>query len=169
MSVHDHIPEAQSVEKNTANPTMNNKNAVEHEQRHNDTDTPHTGDFVPTSQILSILQPQQHLNRQPSAANSHNCDDYKAAKAGAALVNKGLPITPRTDEAVWAAVALEFLLVLLALSVLHTCLYRHWRSTPSLYWYDPRQDYDRVAGMENRFPSQSAVLEVTRNFIYISG
>jgi hypothetical protein len=54
--------------------------------------------------------------------------------------------TPRTDEAVWAAAALGFLLVLLVLSVLHTRLYRHWRTTPSMYWHDSKQDYDRVAG-----------------------
>lgn len=58
--------------------------------------------------------------------------------------------TLRTDEAVWAAAALGFLLVLLALSVLHTRLYRHWRTMPSLYWRDPQQDYDSVAGRSDR-------------------
>ncbi|KAM9733601.1 uncharacterized protein tp53i13 [Menidia menidia] len=69
------------------------------------------------------------------------------AESGA---ESGLPRTPRTDEAVWAAAALGFLLVLLTLSVLHTRLYRHWRTTPSLYWHDPRQDYDSVADVIRR-------------------
>lgn len=58
------------------------------------------------------------------------------------------PRTPRTDEAVWAAAALGFLLVLLALSVLHTRLYRHWRRAPSLYWQHPQDHYDSVAGKD---------------------
>lgn len=60
------------------------------------------------------------------------------------------PRTPRTDEAVWAAAALGFLLVLLALSVLHTRLYRHWRRAPSLYWHHPQDHYDSVAGKDQR-------------------
>uniref|UniRef100_A0AAQ4NRK6 Tumor protein p53-inducible protein 13 n=1 Tax=Gasterosteus aculeatus aculeatus TaxID=481459 RepID=A0AAQ4NRK6_GASAC len=66
------------------------------------------------------------------------------------------PRTLRTDEAVWAAAALGFLLVLLALSVLHTRLYRHWRTMPSLYWRDPQQDYDSVADViRRRLPAGS--------------
>lgn len=53
---------------------------------------------------------------------------------------------PRTDEAVWAAAALGFLLVLLTLSVLHTRLYRHCRSSTSLYWHDNQQDFENVGG-----------------------
>ncbi|XP_037314228.2 tumor protein p53-inducible protein 13 [Pungitius pungitius] len=55
-----------------------------------------------------------------------------------------------TDEAAWAAAALGFLLVLLTLSVLHTRLYRHWRTAPSLYWRDPQLDYDSVADVIRR-------------------
>lgn len=66
--------------------------------------------------------------------------------AGPLLGRKGFPRSPRTDEAAWAAAALGSLLVLLALAVLHTRLYRHWRTTPSLYWYDPQRDYESVAG-----------------------
>ncbi|KAJ8280775.1 hypothetical protein GJAV_G00058840 [Gymnothorax javanicus] len=58
--------------------------------------------------------------------------------------------TLRTDEAVWAAAALGFLLVLLALSVLHTRLYQHWRTAPSLYWHHPRHDDDSVADVVRR-------------------
>ncbi|CAL9684189.1 unnamed protein product [Knipowitschia caucasica] len=58
--------------------------------------------------------------------------------------------TPRTDEAVWAAGALGFILVLLTLSILHTRLYRHWRRGNSLYWHDPQQDYDSVADVIRR-------------------
>uniref|UniRef100_A0A3B5APG4 Tumor protein p53-inducible protein 13 n=1 Tax=Stegastes partitus TaxID=144197 RepID=A0A3B5APG4_9TELE len=79
-----------------------------------------------------------------------DCDPASGPEAPAAVVNNGLPRTPRTDEAVWAAAALGFLLVLLTLSVLHTRLYRHWRTTPSLYWHDPRQDYDSVADVIRR-------------------
>lgn len=74
------------------------------------------------------------------------CSGATGAEARASVVKKGLQRTPRTDEAVWAAAALGFLLVLLTLSVLHTRLYRHWRTTPSLYWHNPQQDYDSVAG-----------------------
>lgn len=51
------------------------------------------------------------------------------------------------DEAVWAAAALGFLLVLLTLSVLHTRLYRNCRAPSSLYWRESQQDYESVAGM----------------------
>ncbi|XP_076833473.1 tumor protein p53-inducible protein 13 isoform X2 [Brachyhypopomus gauderio] len=70
-----------------------------------------------------------------------------------------------SDEAVWAAAALGFLLVLLTLSVLHTRLYRHWRAPASLYWHEAQQDYESVAdiirrrlrmvGRRKRKPSQS--------------
>lgn len=53
----------------------------------------------------------------------------------------------RTNEAVWAAAALGFLLVLLMLSVLHTRLYRNCRAPSSLYWRESQQDYESVAGM----------------------
>lgn len=56
-------------------------------------------------------------------------------------------IVQRTDEAVWAAAALGFLLVLLTLSVLHTRLYRNCRAPASLYWRKSQQDYESVAGM----------------------
>ncbi|XP_029467052.1 tumor protein p53-inducible protein 13 [Rhinatrema bivittatum] len=42
--------------------------------------------------------------------------------------------TPRTDEAAWAAAAITFLFVLLALAVLYTRLYRNFRRGQSLYW-----------------------------------
>lgn len=70
----------------------------------------------------------------------------QAQAAGPLLEKEGFPRSPRTDEAAWAAAALGSLLVLLALAVLHTRLYRHWRTTPSLYWYDPQRDYESVAG-----------------------
>lgn len=128
---------------------------LEHKQTFSDTHS-HKGektafDSVSKSQSESSPQPASYL---PS---SHDCDGCKegercecnkdsGAEAQASAVNSGLPRTPRTDEAVWAAAALGFLLVLLTLSVLHTRLYRHWRTTPSLYWHDPQMDYDSVAG-----------------------
>ncbi|XP_029135294.1 uncharacterized protein tp53i13 isoform X1 [Labrus bergylta] len=84
---------------------------------------------------------QQQTHRH---THSHNKDE----KTG--FASKGLPRTPRTEEALWAAAALGFLLVLLTLSVLHTRLYRHWRTSPSLYWHDPKQDYDSVADVIHR-------------------
>lgn len=146
---------------------------LKHKQTHSDTHSHHksekTGyDSVSKSQSESLLQPQQHPNPQPASylPNSYDCDSCKpgehcecnedpGAQAGAAVVNKGLPRTPRTDEAVWAAAALGFLLVLLTLSVLHTRLYRHWRTTPSLYWHDPQRDYDSVAG---RWTPQGSII-----------
>nr|XP_046169245.1 uncharacterized protein LOC124004634 isoform X1 [Oncorhynchus gorbuscha] len=79
------------------------------------------------------------------------CTETVAPLGGAAAGpgDRMLP-TPRTDEAVWAAAALGFLLVLLALSMLHTRLYRQWRTTPSMYWHDPKQDYDSVADVIHR-------------------
>ncbi|XP_065137124.1 tumor protein p53-inducible protein 13 [Paramisgurnus dabryanus] len=57
---------------------------------------------------------------------------------------------PRSDEAMWAAAALGFLLVLLTLSVLHTRLYRHCRSSTSLYWQDNKQDFENVGDIIRR-------------------
>lgn len=137
---------------------------VEHKQTNSDTHShpksENTGsDSVSKSQSDSLPQPQLHPNQKTASylPNKHDCNGCKAgehcectkrtgAEAHAAVVGKGLPRTPRTDEAVWAAGALGFLLVLLTLSVLHTRLYRHWRTMPSLYWHDPRRDYDSVAG-----------------------
>lgn len=59
-------------------------------------------------------------------------------------------LIPHNDEAVWAAAALGFLLVLLTLSVLHTRLYRHCRSSTSLYWQDGQQDYENVGDIIRR-------------------
>lgn len=71
--------------------------------------------------------------------------DSMSPHVGGPLRAERIPI-PRTDEAVWAAGALGFLLVLLTLSVLHTRLYRHCRSSTSLYWHDHQQDYENVGG-----------------------
>lgn len=163
--------EKHSDRDSTADGTMKDNEVVdvkerelEHKKKHSDAHSHHksekTGfDSVPKSQPESPPLPRQHLNPQPASylLNSHDCDGCKdgehcecnkepGAEARAAVVNQGLPRTPRTDEAVWAAAALGFLLVLLTLSVLHTRLYRYWRTTPSLYWHDPQQDYDSVAG-----------------------
>ena len=85
----------------------------------------------------------QHTAPAPTAPGDL-VDDPDGHVAAGVLGGQGR--TARTDEAVWAAGALGFLLVLLALSVLQTCLYRQWRTTPSMYWHDPRHDYDSVAG-----------------------
>ncbi|XP_044057339.1 uncharacterized protein tp53i13 isoform X2 [Siniperca chuatsi] len=134
-------------------------------QTHSDTHSHYksekTGfESVSKSQLVPPPQPQ-HPQPASYLPNSQDCDGCKegehcecnndsGAEARAAVVSKGLPRTPRTDEAVWAAAALGFLLVLLTLSVLHTRLYRHWRTMPSLYWHDPQQDYDSVADVISR-------------------
>uniref|UniRef100_A0A3Q2DGQ1 Tumor protein p53 inducible protein 13 n=1 Tax=Cyprinodon variegatus TaxID=28743 RepID=A0A3Q2DGQ1_CYPVA len=95
-------------------------------------------------------EPPPHRNTKSGSASEsqaetrQNCSACVRSGAGsrAAALNVALQRTPRTDEAVWAAAALGFLLVLLTLSVLHTRLYRHWRTSPSLYWHNPHQDYD---------------------------
>lgn len=129
----------------------------EQKQAYSDMDTQYKTEK--TYQSVSPHQAQQQPNGQTatSLASSHDCDGCKTGKgcecnkdigaeAKGTFLNKGWQKTPRTDEAVWAAAALGFLLVLLTLSVLHTRLYRHWRTMPSLYWHDPQQDYDNVAG-----------------------
>lgn len=86
-------------------------------------------------------------------ADNHVVDDSTKktwSQAKAAFVYKGMLKIHRNDEALWAAAALGFLLVLLTLSVLHTRLYRHWRTSPSLYWHDPKLDYDTVADVIHR-------------------
>ncbi|XP_019950706.2 uncharacterized protein tp53i13 [Paralichthys olivaceus] len=133
---------------------------LEHKQTHN---TPHSHHKSENNGLDSVSKsdPPQSKQAAVNLPNSHDCDSCKAGehcdctKASAAdfqatIMSKGLPRTPRTDEAVWAAAALGFLLVLLTLSVLHSRLYRHWRTTPSLYWHDPRQDYDSVADVIQR-------------------
>uniref|UniRef100_A0A8C3G6H9 Tumor protein p53-inducible protein 13 n=2 Tax=Cyclopterus lumpus TaxID=8103 RepID=A0A8C3G6H9_CYCLU len=133
---------------------------LEHKQTHSDTHPRHESETVSKTQSETRPEPQRHRNPQSSShlSNSPDCDGCKAGggcecdeDSGASdAVNKGLPRTPRTDEAVWAAAALGFLLILLTLSVLHTRLYRHWRTTPSLYWRHPEQDYDSVADVIRR-------------------
>ncbi|XP_043115392.1 tumor protein p53-inducible protein 13 isoform X2 [Puntigrus tetrazona] len=76
-------------------------------------------------------------------------DSSKSPPLGGPLRGERMPIQ-RTDEAVWAAGALGFLLVLLTLSVLHTRLYRHWRASTSLYWHDNQQDYESVGDIIRR-------------------
>ncbi|XP_063350271.1 uncharacterized protein tp53i13 [Pelmatolapia mariae] len=114
----------------------------------------------PQSEAQAQQHPQAASHSQPitrdcnSCTPGEHCGCAKAsgseAQAAAAVVRKELQRTPRTDEAMWAAAALGFLLVLLTLSVLHTRLYRHWRITPSLYWHNPSNDYDSVADVIRR-------------------
>ncbi|TNN28451.1 hypothetical protein EYF80_061402 [Liparis tanakae] len=96
---------------------------------------------------------ERELEPEPTHSDTHPDGDGKDSGAAGAVSKKGLPRTPRTprtDEAAWAAAALGFLLILLTLSVLHTRLYRHWRTAPSLYWRDTQQDYDSVADVIRR-------------------
>ncbi|CAL8350874.1 unnamed protein product [Lota lota] len=111
--------------------------AVKQSQEHKLTHTV-GGEDKNIKTLPKALPPHPNAHHTASTPNGHN-----AGPGG--LGGKGQGRTPRTDEAVWAAGALGFLLVLLALSVLHTRLYRQWRTTPSMYWHDPRRDYDSVA------------------------
>ncbi|KAM4567154.1 uncharacterized protein tp53i13 isoform 2-T2 [Odontesthes bonariensis] len=113
--------------------------------------------FHSASKTQSESQPREKpqpaiLSEDCGGCQGERCDCAKTpgAETGAAVASKGLPRTPRTDEAMWAAAALGFLLVLLTLSVLHTRLYRRWRTVPSLYWHDPQRDYDSVADVIHR-------------------
>ncbi|XP_073318541.1 uncharacterized protein tp53i13 [Pagrus major] len=171
-SVHPPMEESGSKDKHydkdhTADGMMKDNEVVdvkerelEHKQTHSDAHSHHKDekaafDSVSKSQSESPPQPASYL---PSSRDCDGCKEGErcecnkdsGAEAQASLVNSGLPRTPRTDEAVWAAAALGFLLVLLTLSVLHTRLYRHWRTTPSLYWHDPQLDYDSVADVIRR-------------------
>ncbi|KAM9317627.1 uncharacterized protein tp53i13 [Pholidichthys leucotaenia] len=161
-----------SGEKNTADGSRRDnevieveERAVEHKHMHGTMHSLHKNESNPVSKTKSGSQPRQ--NPEPAGESRHvshecdgctagdeHCDCAKASgtdtQSAAAAADKGLPRMPRTDEAVWAAAALGFLLVLLTLSVLHTRLYRQWRTMPSLYWHDPRQDYDSVADVIRR-------------------
>ncbi|XP_074497518.1 uncharacterized protein tp53i13 isoform X2 [Sebastes fasciatus] len=99
--------------------------------------------------ISSLLNGAMETELEPNMKNEIWRKEEEEG-SGAAVMNKGFPSTPRTDEAMWAAAALGFLLILLAVSVLHTRLYRHWRTMPSLYWHNPQQDYDSVADVIRR-------------------
>ncbi|XP_054456728.1 uncharacterized protein tp53i13 [Anoplopoma fimbria] len=148
---------------NTADGTRKDNEVVDvkerelvHEETHSHTHARHKSEGIGFD---SVSKPQSESQQSASSLpNSHDCDGCKAGEhcecnedSGAPdSVSKGLPRTQRTDEAVWAAAALGFLLILLTLSVLHTRLYRHWRTTPSLYWRDPQQDYDSVADVIRR-------------------
>lgn len=91
---------------------------------------------------------EPHHRKQGRVTQSRR-DHQTSRPLGGAVLNDWRP-TARTNEAVWAAASLGFLLVLLALAVLHTRLYRHWRTTPSLYWHNTQQDYDSVGDIIRR-------------------
>lgn len=88
------------------------------------------------------------LSAGRGCADPRHCGppDVATAVIGGPLRGRKM-IVQRTNEAVWAAAALGFLLVLLTLSVLHTRLYRNCRAPSSLYWRESQQDYESVAGM----------------------
>lgn len=143
---------------NGAEGKVKDNDVVDVEERELEDAIKHGGQGSENSASKSQTESQRHQSAQ-SAVHSHtgstdcggDCNRVSGAGTGAATAaaNQGLLRTHRTDEAVWAAAALGFLLVLLTLSILHTRLYRNWRTTPSLYWHDPRQDYDSVAGGGN--------------------
>ncbi|XP_051933822.1 uncharacterized protein tp53i13 [Hippocampus zosterae] len=107
----------------------------------------------------SVAPKHIQQERRSDPATTDDCDTCTTGQQSdcvgdsecqATFVSSDFLRTPRSDEAVWAGAALGFLLVLLTLSVLHTRLYRHWRTMPSLYWHDPQQDYESVADVIHR-------------------
>ncbi|KAM8852899.1 tumor protein p53-inducible protein 13 [Synchiropus picturatus] len=137
QSKNDGARSRKSGKKNDASKTLSEKESVGIEEREvvqsreEDSKPDSLLPRPPTSQVLSIQQ-------------------GSGAKVGDKFLRNGMPRTPRTDDAFWAAAALGFLLVLLVVSVLYTRLYRHWRITPSLYWPEPCHDYDNVADVIRR-------------------
>ncbi|KAI4878560.1 hypothetical protein NFI96_016745 [Prochilodus magdalenae] len=112
------------------------------------TEGPKEGDtgqekVVGTTPKKTELEVQKHSVKTDTEKQGAKTDTV-APKVGGPLQGHRM-LTQHTDEAVWAAAALGFLFVLLTLSVLHTRLYRNWRTPPSLYWHETRQDYESVA------------------------
>ncbi|KAM4590387.1 uncharacterized protein tp53i13 isoform 1-T2 [Fundulus diaphanus] len=131
--------------------SVKDHDVVEVEEREAGQSQKHRGKPLPDKD--EKLRTASSSPSQIHTQSGHNCSDCtksSGAESRTAALKTGLQRTPRTDEAAWAAAALGFLLVLLTLSVLHTRLYRHWRTTPSLYWRDPHEDYDSVADVIRR-------------------
>lgn len=139
-SVND-VQEKHNDKDSTADSTMKDNETIDVKERELEPNHPH----IDTDASQTATQPPSSRDCD-SCKKGEPCDCNKGPETRSSVVNKGMPRTPRTDEAVWAAAALGFLLILLTLSVLHTRLYRHWRTMPSLYWHDPELDYDSVAG-----------------------
>lgn len=137
----NHVQEKHNDKESTADSTMKESETVDVKERELEPNHPH----IDTDAPQTAMQPPSSRDCD-GCKKGEPCDCTKGPETGSGVVNKGMPRTPRTDEAVWAAAALGFLLILLTLSVLHTRLYRHWRTMPSLYWHDPQLDYDSVAG-----------------------
>lgn len=98
----------------------------------------------------NVAAGRQRIKTDVSCAVPGNCEPPDVATAVLEGPLRGHKVTvQRTDEAMWAAAALGFLLVLLTLSVLHTRLYRNCRAPSSLYWPESQQDYESVAGMSS--------------------
>lgn len=137
----NNVQEKHNDKDSTTDSTMKDNETVDVKERELEPNHPHIDRDAPQT----ATQPPSSRDCD-SCKKGERCDCNKGPETRSSVVNKGMPRTPRTDEAVWAAAALGFLLILLTLSVLHTRLYRHWRTMPSLYWHDPQLDYDSVAG-----------------------
>ena len=147
--VAEKIPEGEKESQKTHNNQSDSQTlgAVEdrgerwEKQEKRETSREHGGDA--TQQTPDLKGPPHHSKTwQRDGPGCCGCTEGPAERA---VLGQRLQMR-RSNEAVWAAAALGFLLVLLTLSVLHTRLYRHWRTMPSLYWYHPQNDYDSVAG-----------------------
>ncbi|XP_074536506.1 uncharacterized protein tp53i13 [Halichoeres trimaculatus] len=151
-SEHNHttnnsIPENMSISSKDEGADSNklrHKDSARHPMGHSDYQEKSSGRNTSTDDLMdndTVDVNERELKQQQTLS------DFDLAEANTAFAYKGLS---RNDQALWAASALGFLLVLLTLSVLHTRLYRHWRTSPSVYWHDPKQDYDTVADVIRR-------------------
>ncbi|XP_034557530.1 tumor protein p53-inducible protein 13 [Notolabrus celidotus] len=149
---HTATPAMHSKNEGTYSTKLRHKDSANHPMEYNgnqekNSDQKNTEGDTVDYKVGDIKERELKQRHTHSATNSHNKSE---SKVNAAVVNKGSSRIQRNDEALWAAAALGFLLVLLTLSVLHTRLYRHWRTSPSLYWHDPQQEYDSVADVIRR-------------------
>ncbi|KAK3531712.1 hypothetical protein QTP70_025943 [Hemibagrus guttatus] len=118
----------------------------------------HRLDVKSPQKSITVAAGKQHIKTDVvelspgrGCADPRHCGppDVATAVIGGPLRGRKM-IVQRTSEAVWAAAALGFLLVLLTLSVLHTRLYRNCRAPSSLYWRERQQDYESVADIIRR-------------------
>lgn len=157
------VTQSLSSVKDSEEPTKDKTNMTEKQFLQNNVTERHKYQTDTKTHKKTLTQGRKHRIKTDTKAQRSGSEcgelgqcgvpDSKSPHLGGPLKGERIPM-PRTDEAVWAAGAVGFLLVLLTLSVLHTRLYRHCRSSTSLYWHDNQQDYENVGG-KYTLPSSS--------------
>ncbi|RXN07617.1 matrix metallo ase-20-like protein [Labeo rohita] len=147
------VTQSLSSVKDSEEPTKDKTNMTEKQFLQNNVTERHKYQTDTKTHKKTLTQGRKHRIKTDTKAQRSGSEcgelgqcgvpDSKSPHLGGPLKGERIPM-PRTDEAVWAAGAVGFLLVLLTLSVLHTRLYRHCRSSTSLYWHDNQQDYENV-------------------------